>query len=144
MTLPDRAAAFIREVAPIAHLVTLNEDGSPHVTMAWADVQDGDVVIATLFDQRKLRNMRREPRVAVSFEGTKVRPPGLREYLVVNGTAVVEPGGAPQLLAALARRHVGPDTDFPPMPDPPEGYRTRITPTSVSGIGPWTDEAGPS
>lgn len=37
---------------PIAHVVTLGEDGSPHVTMAWVDVDGDDLLFATLFDQR--------------------------------------------------------------------------------------------
>jgi PPOX class probable F420-dependent enzyme len=140
MSLPEAARTFIVDSAPIAHLVTMDADGSPHVTMAWADVDgNGDLLIGTLFDQKKLRNVRRDPRVTVSFESTVTRPPGLREYLVVDGMARVEEGGAPELLRQLGKRHLGPDVDFPPMPDPPPGFVTRITPTSVRGIGPWSD-----
>lgn len=140
MLLPDTARFFLRESAPIAHLVTLNDDGSPFVTMAWTDVDDaGDLLIGTLFDQKKLRNMRRDPRVTVSFQSPVIRPPGLNEYLVIDGTAVVEEGGAPELLNRLGKRYLGPDVEFPPMPSPPPGYVTRITPTSVRGIGPWSD-----
>lgn len=140
MTLPDAARSFVVDTAPIAHVVTLNADGSPFATMAWVDVDEGgDLLIGTLFDQRKLRNIRRDPRVTVSFESDVTRPPGLREYLVIDGTAVVEEGGAPELLGKLGKRYLGPDVDFPPMPDPPPGYVTRITPSQVRGIGPWTD-----
>jgi hypothetical protein len=34
---------------------------------------------------------------------------------------------------------VGPDAVFPPMPNPPPGFVTRITPERIGGIGPWTD-----
>jgi PPOX class probable F420-dependent enzyme len=140
MSLPDAARSFVIEAAPIAHVVTLNGDGSPFVTMAWVDVDEaGALLIGTLFDQKKLRNLRRDPRVTVSFESQVTRPPGLREYLVVDGTAVIEEGGAPELLRKLGKRYLGLDVDFPPMPDPPPGFVTRITPTSVRGIGPWTD-----
>lgn len=140
MTLPEPARTFIVETAPIAHLVTLNPDGSPLVTMAWVDVDEaGDLLVATLFDQKKLRNVRQDPRVTISFESAVVRPPGLREYLVIDGDATVTEGGAPQLLHRLGKRYLGPDADFPPMPSPPPGFVTRITPRTVRGIGPWTD-----
>ncbi len=135
--LNEAARAFLRS-APVAHLVTLEPDGSPHVSMAWVDLDDSDTLLmATLQDQRKLANMRRDPRVAVSFQGDEREGPGLQRYLVIRGTAEVSAGGAPALLHRLGQRYLGPGTDFPPMPDPPPGYVTRITPGKVSGVGPW-------
>lgn len=138
MVLREAARDFLLS-GPLAHVVTLDEDGSPHVTMAWIDVDGDDLLFGTLFDQRKLRNLRRDPRVAVSFEGRGVRPPGLREYLVVHGRAAVTEGGAPELLSSLAERYLGPGVTFPPMPDPPPGFVTRIRPARITGVGPWTD-----
>jgi PPOX class probable F420-dependent enzyme len=138
MVLCEAAREFLLS-GPIAHVVTLDEDGSPHVTMAWVDVDGDDLLFGTLFDQRKLRNLRRDPRVAVSFEGHVIRPPGLREYLVIHGEAAVTEGGAPELLSSLAERYLGPDVAFPPMPDPPPGFVTRVRPARVTGVGPWSD-----
>ena len=55
---------------PLAHVVTLDPDGTPHVTLAWAGFDGDELVMATFFmlEQRKLRNLRRDPRVVVSFE----------------------------------------------------------------------------
>jgi PPOX class probable F420-dependent enzyme len=119
------------------HLVTLDADGAPHVTLAWFDVDGDELAFGTLFDQRKLRNLRRDPRVVVSFASSTVNEHGLRPYLVVHGHATVTEGGAPELLQRLAHRYLGPDVTFPPMPDPPDGYVVRITIESVSGVGPW-------
>jgi PPOX class probable F420-dependent enzyme len=139
MPLPESAKELIRSGA-IGHMVTLDGSGGPHVTCVWVAV-DGDELLtghlpATL---RKLENVRRDPRVAISFEGTVIRPPGLREYLVVRGTATIEEGGAPELLQELAHVYLGPDVRFPPMDDPPPGFRMRIAVDRVSGVGPWTD-----
>ena len=68
-----------------------------------------------------------------------MRPPGLREYVVVHGRATIEEGGAPELLQQLAHVHLGPDVKFPPMDDPPPGHLIRIAVERVGGIGPWTD-----
>jgi hypothetical protein len=89
--------------------------------------------------QRKLANVRRDPRVTISFEGSVIRPPGLCEHLVVRGTATLEEGGAAELLQELARVHLGPDVRFPPMDDPPPGVVMRTTVERVSGVGPWND-----
>jgi hypothetical protein len=61
----------------------------------------------------------------------------MRNYLVVEGVARVTEGGGPELLQQLARRYLGPDVVFPGMPDPPDGFVIRITPTRVRGMGPW-------
>lgn len=81
--------------------------------------------------------MRREPRVALSFESGNVNPFGLAEYLVVYGRARITEGGAPELLQKLAHRYLGPDVKFPPMDDPPPGFITHITVDRVGGVGPW-------
>lgn len=135
--LPQAAVDLVTSGA-YGHLVTINPDGGPHATLAWFDVDGGDVLFATLFDQRKLGNLRRDPRAVVSFEADRVNEHGLRPYLVLEGLATVTAGGAPALLQRLAHRYLGPDVTFPPMPDPPEGYVTRIAVSSVGGVGPWT------
>ncbi len=121
----------------LAHLATIDADGKPHVTCAWTGIEDGAIVIATLGDQRKLKNIRRDPRVTVSYETRKTNDWGLTEYLVIDGTAEITEGGAPELLQELAHVYLGPDVTFPPMPEPPPGFITRISPTKVSGVGPW-------
>jgi PPOX class probable F420-dependent enzyme len=137
MRLPDSASELIRSGA-LGHLVTIGADGAPHVTCVWVAVEGDDLLTAHLNPrQRKLANVRRDPRVAVSFEGSEIRPPGLLEYLVVHGTATIEEGGAPELLQDLAHAHLGPEVRFPPMDDPPPGVRLRIAAERVGGIGPW-------
>lgn len=135
--LPESTSEILGSDA-VAHVVTLNEDGSPHVSAAWVRADDGEIVFATLFDQRKLQNLRRDPRIAISISGTKVHPPGLKEYLVVYGRGRVTEGGAAQLLQELARVYLGPDVRFPPMDDPPPGFVTRVAVDRVAGVGPWS------
>jgi PPOX class probable F420-dependent enzyme len=122
---------------PLAHVVTLAPDGGPHVSVAWVGVEDDEVVIGTLGDQPKLRNLRRDPRIALSFQAPGRTEYGLDRYLVLRGRARVTEGGAPELLQRLARIYLGPDVRFPPMPDPPPGYVIRVAVEQVSGIGDW-------
>lgn len=135
--LPAEARELI-ESAALAHLVTLNPDGSPQVTCIWVGLDGDELVSGHLSgEQRKLRNVRRDPRVVVSLEGTRIHPPGLKEYLVLRGRARLEEGGAPELLQRLAHVYLGPDVVFPSMDDPPPGYTMRIAVERVGGVGPW-------
>ena len=135
--LPEAARELI-ESGALGHLVTLGPDGSPQVTCIWVGL-DGDELVSghLAASQRKLQNVRRDPRVTLSFEGTRVHPPGMKEYLVVHGRARIEEGGAPELLQRLAHVHLGPDVKFPPMDDPPPGVTMRVTVERVGGVGPW-------
>ncbi len=138
MRLPESARALI-ESGRLAHLVTLNGDGSPQVSCIWVGLDGDELVSAHLAaGQQKLRNVRRDPRVALSIEGTEIQPPGLLQYLVVHGHATLTEGGGPELLQALAHRYLGPDVKFPPMDDPPPGFVMRIVPERLGGVGPWT------
>ena len=139
MIIPDSAKELI-EGGALGHLVTVSGDGRPQLTCVWVAVDGDDLLTAHLNPGlRKLENVRGNPRVAISFEGSAIRPPGLREYLVLYGRASIEEGGAPELLQQLAHVYLGPDVKFPPMDDPPPGVRMRIVVDRVSGIGPWSD-----
>lgn len=134
--IPESARAVLESDA-LAHLVTLNPDGSPQVSIIWVGLDGGDIVSGHLREQQKLRNIRRDPRVAITLETGVTNPMGLREYLIVHGRATIEEGGAPELLQRLAHTYLGPDVTFPPMPDPPPGFRIRIHVERIGGIGPW-------
>jgi PPOX class probable F420-dependent enzyme len=137
MTLPDSAKELIRSGA-LGHLVTIGSNGAPHVTCVWVAVDGDDLLTAHLNPHlRKLENVRRDPRVTISFEGSEIQPPGLQQYVVVHGRASIEEGGAAELLQELAHVYLGPEVKFPAMDDPPPGVRIRIEVERVGGIGPW-------
>jgi PPOX class probable F420-dependent enzyme len=134
--LSDSARAVL-EGPHLAHLVTLEADGRPQVTIVWVGLDGDEIVTGHLPEHRKLRNIRRDPRVALSIETDKRNAIGLNEYLVIYGRARITEGGAPELLQRLAHTYLGPDVKFPPMDDPPPGYITHITVDRVAGVGPW-------
>jgi PPOX class probable F420-dependent enzyme len=136
VTLPDSARELI-ESGALGHLVTINPDGSPQLTCVWVGLDGDEIVSGHIGSRQKLRNVARDPRVALSLEGTVVQPPGLKQYLVVHGRARITDGGAPELLQRLAHVYLGPDVKFPPMDDPPPGQVLRIAPDRIGGVGPW-------
>ena len=135
----NSAARAVIEGGALAHMVTVDADGSPQVSVVWAGL-DGDEIVTAHLDgrQRKLANLRRDPRVVFSFEGSTANDYGMRDYLVVHGEARLVEGGAPELLHRLAQTYVGPGTDFPPMPNPPPGFVARTRVVRVAGSGPWS------
>ena len=136
MRIPDSAREVL-EGPGLAHLVTLEPDGRPQISIVWVGLDGDEIVAAHLPEHRKIRNMRRDPRVALSVETDTRNELGLNEYVVVHGRARITAGGAPQLLQRLAHVYLGPEVKFPPMADPPPGYITRITVERIGGVGPW-------
>jgi len=124
--------------ATLCHLTTLNSAGSPQVNVVWVGIENEEFVIGHLAEHKKVRNIRRDTRVALSMLGDKTNAQGLREYVVIYGNARVSEGGAVPLLERLGQIYLGSTVDFPPpaMRNIP-GYITRITPTALAGIGPW-------
>ena len=120
----------------LAHLVTLNKDGSPHVSIVCVGLDDDEIVSGHLKLHKKLKNIQRDARVALSMV-TGGKTNGLDNYLVINGHAEVTEGGAPKLLKQLAQIY-WPGTTYPPS-GAPQGYITRITAESIHGIGPWNE-----
>jgi len=137
VSLSEEALALLRSDA-VATIATINADGSTHLSAAWVGLDGDEIVFATLPDQRKLRNLRRDPRVALSLQSDHINDWGLREYLVVEGRARITEGGAADLLQHLAHTYLGPDVVFPAMPNPPPGFVVHITIERVRGVGPWS------
>lgn len=92
MAMIPESARSVLESDALAHVATIGSDGQPHVTLAWVGLDGDEVVFATLPDQRKLANVRRDPRITISIETSKVNDYGLTEYLVVYGRGRVTEG----------------------------------------------------
>lgn len=134
--ITDQARELI-ESGALAHLVTLNRDGSPQVSCVWVGLDGDEIVSGHMMKRLKLKNVERDPRIAITIESPTANEIGLKEYLVVHGTARVEEGGAAALLQDLARTYMGPDAVFPPPGIDAPGWVLRITPERLGGVGPW-------
>jgi PPOX class probable F420-dependent enzyme len=105
--LSERAKRLISE-PNLAHLATLLPDGSPQVTPVWVDFEDGRVVVNTASGRVKERNMRRDPRVAISI--VSVSDPYQR--VSIRGRVVDIRNGdeADRHIDKLAHKYMGVDT----------------------------------
>ena len=138
----DKVPESLRQLlatGPLATVSTLNPDGTPHVTLAWAGLDGDELVMATFFNlgQRKLRNVRRDPRVTASFMAKEYSGQGLWPYAVVQGRVNrITEGGALDLMDRLSEHYLGPGQRYP-MREVPDGVVLHVTIDRVYGQGPW-------
>jgi PPOX class probable F420-dependent enzyme len=104
MTIPDDVRALLSE--PIFfHVATTNPDGSPQVSVVWADV-DGDLIrFSTVEGRAKPRNLRRDPRIAISFSP----PDNPYRNIIIKGTAVEIEQRGMDLIDHMARKYTESD-----------------------------------
>jgi len=137
-TLPSDLRQLI-EAGPLAHLSTINADGSPQVTVIWIGLDGGEIVSGHMHHHRKLRNIERDPRVVLSFVGPRDHGAVLNPYAVLRGRATVEPSeGAWDLLDRLTKVYMSPDDEFPAPKGP--GYIARYEIERIGGVGPWVQK----
>jgi len=124
------------ESGPMAHVATINRDGTPQVSVVWIGLDGDDFVSGHMSRYLKLRNIERDPRVVVSFDAP--REPGvfLNPYAVLRCRATVEPSDrAWDLLDRLTKIYMSPDTAFPAPRRP--GFIVRYAIERIGGVGPW-------
>ncbi len=86
-----------------AVLSTAEPDGSAHLSVMWVARDGDDLLMATKAGRRKVRNIRRDPRVTVLLHD-RVRP---ARYAEIRGTARITDEDAYALVDELARRYTG-------------------------------------
>jgi PPOX class probable F420-dependent enzyme len=120
----------------MAHLSTINADGSPQVTVIWIGL-DGDYLVSGHMSwYAKLRNIERDPRVVLSFDAPRAPGVVLNPYAVLQARAVVQPSDeAWNLLDRLAKVYMSPDAEFPAPKAP--GYIVRYSVERIGGVGSW-------
>ena len=124
------------ESGPLAHLSTINADGSPQVSVIWVGLDGDDLVSGHMSRYAKLRNIERDPRVVLSFDAPRAPGVFMNPYAVLRAHATVEHRDDTwDLLNRLTKVYVTPDTEFPAPRGP--GYTVRYSVERVGGVGPW-------
>jgi PPOX class probable F420-dependent enzyme len=134
-SLPPELRDLI-ESGPMAHLSTINADGSPQVSVIWVGLDGDDLVSGHMSRYAKLRNIERDPRVVLSFDAPPAPGVFMNPYAVLRAHATVEPRDDTwDLLNRLTKVYVTADTEFPAPRGP--GYTVRYSVERVGGVGPW-------
>jgi PPOX class probable F420-dependent enzyme len=138
----DERMAALRELlatGPLGNVVTIDPDGTPHSTLAWIGFDGDDIVMCTFFNlnQRKLKNLRRDPRVVITAIAKQHTGPTLWPYAVIQGRASrITEGGALAMMDRLAEYYIGPGQRYP-LREVPDGVVVHVSIDRVYGQGPW-------
>jgi PPOX class probable F420-dependent enzyme len=125
--IPAEGRAILRKKS-FANLATLMDDGSPHVTPVWVDLEGEEIVINTAEGRLKPENMRQDPRVAVSIPD----PEDPYKALVVRGrVAEMSHEDADEHIDAMAKKYLDEDT-YPFREPGEERVKVRIEPERVT------------
>jgi PPOX class probable F420-dependent enzyme len=133
----NQAARDLILSGKLAHCATVNADGSPQLSVIWVGLDGDELVSGHMGAWQKVRNLERNPKVVLSFEGDTRETNGMQHSLLLHATARVTEGGAAQLLYDLGKIYVGPDAEFRPSDDPEAGYVVHYAVDKVGGFGPW-------
>jgi PPOX class probable F420-dependent enzyme len=124
------------ESGPMAHLSTINPDGSPQVTVIWIGLDGTEIISGHMSHKRLVQNIERDPRVVLSFDGPREPGAKLNPYATLRARATVAPSDDTwNLLNRLAKIYMAPDAEFPAAKGP--GYITRYRVERIGGVGPW-------
>jgi PPOX class probable F420-dependent enzyme len=105
MSTLDPAIRAVLDGAPAAHVASILPDGSPHAVPVWVGTHGDHVVILTGPNSRKARNLRRDPRLALSL----TPPDDPYRSIMIRGRVVGWIDGDPawELIDAIAQKYIG-------------------------------------
>jgi PPOX class probable F420-dependent enzyme len=104
--IPDGVRKLL-EGKNFANLATLMPDGSPQVTPVWVDYDGAHILVNTAEGRQKARNLRRDPRVALSVSNQE----NPYSYVQIRGRVVdITADGADAHIDKLAKKYLGQDT----------------------------------
>jgi PPOX class probable F420-dependent enzyme len=82
---------------------TTRRDGRPQASVVWAERDGDDVLFSTVEGRAKERNLRRDPRLVVSF----FNPDNPFEYFAIEGSADLSHDGGPEQIQRLSQKYLG-------------------------------------
>jgi PPOX class probable F420-dependent enzyme len=103
--LGEKPRKFLDESPNVGVATTLREDGSPHSTIVWVDVEDGKVSFNTARGRAKSKHLERDPRASLLM----VDPNDSFKWVAVSGPAELTEEGADAQIDKLAKKYLGKD-----------------------------------
>ncbi|HQT79709.1 MAG TPA: PPOX class F420-dependent oxidoreductase [Rhodopila sp.] len=129
--IPAGFLDLLTQKAPLAHLATLQPDGSPQVTPVWFDYTNGVIRVNTAEGRVKARNLSVGSKVALSI----VDPDNAYRYIQIRGKVSKETkDGADAHIDSLAKRYLGKDT-YPFRSEKEVRVMYEITPAATHTMG---------
>ena len=114
-----------------AHLATVMPDGSPQVTPVWVDYDGEHVLVNTAEGRQKPRNLRRDPRVALSV----VDQGNAYAWVAIRGRVVeLTHENADEHIDRLSKKYLGRDS-YPARKAGEQRVIVKIEPEHVASMG---------
>ena len=101
----EKARKFLDESPYVGVVTTLREDGSPHATIVWVDVEGDKVSFNTALGRAKPKHLKHDPRASVLM----VDPNNSYKWVAVSGPAELTEEGADAQIDKLAKKYLGKD-----------------------------------
>lgn len=127
--LNDQQKQFLEQPF-VGVATTLREDGSPHSTIVWVDVEDGVVSFNTALGRAKPNHLQEDPRAGLLV----VDPNDSYKWVAVDGPAELTTDGADAQIDKLAKKYLGKD-EYPWRKPEEQRVKVRITPEHITASG---------
>jgi PPOX class probable F420-dependent enzyme len=128
--LKDKEQKFLDDNPFIGVVTDLREDGSPHSTPVWVDVEDGKISFNTALGRAKPRHLEKDPRVALIVTD----PQDPYKWVSVTGRAELTEEGADEQIDKLAKKYLGQD-EYPWRKPEETRVKVVIEPQTVESRG---------
>jgi PPOX class probable F420-dependent enzyme len=128
--LDEKPRKFLDENPYVGVATTLREDGSPHSTIVWVDVEGDKVSFNTALGRAKPKHLEHDPRASVLM----VDPNDSYKWVAVSGPAEVTEEGADAQIDKLAKKYLGKD-EYPWRNPEETRVKVLIEPEKVDASG---------
>jgi PPOX class probable F420-dependent enzyme len=128
--LEEKPRKFLDENPYVGVATTLREDGSPHSTIVWVDVEGGKVSFNTALGRAKPKHLQHDPRASVLM----VDPNDSSKWVAVSGPAELTEEGADAQIDKLAKKYLGKD-EYPWRNPEETRVKVLIEPEKVDASG---------
>jgi PPOX class probable F420-dependent enzyme len=128
--LNDAERRFLDENPFVGTVTTLREDGSPHSTVVWVDVEDGKVSFNTARGRAKPKHLERDPRASLLV----VDPNDEYKWVSITGHTEITEEGADAQIDKLAKKYTGKET-YPWRKPTEQRLKVLIDPERVDTYG---------
>jgi PPOX class probable F420-dependent enzyme len=128
--LKDEQRKFLAENPFVGTVTTLREDGSPHSTIVWVDVEDGNIAFNTARGRAKAEHLEHDPRASLLV----VDPNDSYRWVAVSGPAELTEEGADEQIDKLAKKYLGKD-EYPWRNPEEQRVKVVIEPEKVDASG---------
>ena len=128
--LGEKPRKFLEESPYVGVVTTLREDGSPHSTIVWVDVEGDKVSFNTALGRAKPKHLEHDPRASLLM----VDPSDSFKWVAVSGPVEVTEEGADAQIDKLAKKYLGKD-EYPWRKPEETRVKVLIKPEKVDASG---------